>query len=134
IKARAVSMAGLLAGGLVLAPQPHTAASAAPTAHEDVLLAAASIIFIDGNGYPNGSTRMAGQLAGQYQYQPCSAPCTHLTSGAGATPVTNNTTGGYPATLGLYNGLGAPSGDQSINDGQQEIAKQIQYQTAKGNT
>lgn len=135
IKAGAASMAGLLAGGLVLAPQPHTASAAAPTAHEDVLLAAASIIFIDGNDYPDGSTRMAGQITGQYQYQPCTAPCTHLTSpAAGTIDDFINNTAVYPGTLGLYNGLGAPSGDQSIADGQQAIAQQIQNQTAQGDT
>lgn len=135
IKASAVSMAGLLTGGLVLAPQPHMAASAEPTAREDVVLAAASIIFIDGNNYPNMSTRMAGQIAGQYQYQPCTAPCTHLTSPAkGTTDDFINNTAVYPGTLGLYNGLGSPSGDQSVADGQQAIAQQIQYQTGQGNT
>jgi hypothetical protein len=100
-----------------------------------VKLAAASIIFIDGNNYPNGSTRMAGQIAGQYQYQPCTAPCTHLTSPpAGTFNDFINSTAVYPGTLGLYNGLGKPSGDQSIADGQQAIAQQIQSQTAQGNT
>jgi hypothetical protein len=32
-----------------------------------MLLAAASIVFIDGHDYPNGSTRMAGILGGHYQ-------------------------------------------------------------------
>ena len=41
--------------------------SAAHKAFEDMLLAAASIVFIDGHDYPNGSTRMAGILGGQYQ-------------------------------------------------------------------
>ena len=100
-----------------------------------VKLAAASIIFIDGNNYPNGSTRMGGQIAGQYQYQPCTAPCTHLASpAAGTFDDFINSTAVYPGTLGLYNGLGKPSGDQSIADGQQAIAQQIQFQTAQGNT
>jgi hypothetical protein len=132
-KARAVAMAGLTAGGLVLAPHPHSASSGVPTAREDVLLTAGSIVFIDGNNYPNGSTRMAGQLQGQYQYQPCTAPCTHLTAPA-PPPATNyyfiNNTAVYPGTLGLYNGLGAPTGDQSIAAGQQALDNQIKTSPA----
>ena len=128
IKASAVSMAGLLTGGLVLAPQPHTAASAVPIAHKDVVLAAA-IIFIDGNNYPYGSQRMAGELNGQYQPPSgCTAPCTPL-SAPMAPPATTfvfiNTAAQYPGTLGLYNGLGAPSGDTSIADGQAAITQDI---------
>jgi len=143
IKASAVSMAGLLTGGLVLAPQPHMAASAMRTVIEDVLLAAGTIIFIDGNNYPYGSQRMAGELdagspggtydgykIGQYQPPPlgCTAPCTPLN--APMTPpattfVFINTASQYPGTLGLYNGLGAPSGDTSIADGQAAIAQDI---------
>jgi hypothetical protein len=40
---------------------------AAHKAFEDMLLAAASIVFIDGHDYPNRSTRVAGILGGQYQ-------------------------------------------------------------------
>jgi PE-PPE domain len=122
IKAPAVSMAALLAGGLVLAPQPHTAASAAPTAHEDVLLAAATIVYIDGHDYPDSGTRMAQQLAGINQFDPnCAATCTHLTSAAGA----NQLFVQYPAKLGLLDGPGAPTGDQSINAGQAGIHSAI---------
>ncbi len=142
IKASAVSMAGLLTGGLVLAPQPHMAASAMRTIMEDVLLAAGTIIFIDGNNYPYGSQRMAGELdadspggtyngylIGQYQPPPgCTAPCTPLN--APATPpattfVFINTEAQYPGTLGLYNGLGAPTGDQSIALGQAAVVQDI---------
>jgi hypothetical protein len=120
IKAPAVSMACLLAGGLVLAPQPHTAASTVATGHQDVLLAA-SIVYIDGHNYPDSGTRMAQQLAGNNQYANCLNPCTHLTSAAGATPIFVQ----YSAKLGLLDGLGAPTGDQSINDGQTGIQKAI---------
>jgi PE-PPE domain len=129
-KACAVSMAGLLAGGLVLAPDAR-AVAATPSAHENVLLPA-TIIFIDGNNYPPISTRMAGQLSGQYQYQACTAPCTHL-----GAPVSDtqfefiNEPAVYRGTLGLYNGLGAPSGDKSIAHGQRAIDQQI---IAVGNT
>jgi hypothetical protein len=125
----------MLAGGLVLAPYSHTAESAAHKVLTNVLLAAGSIIFIDGNGYPDGSERMATELGGQYQYAPCaSAGCTPLSK-----PTTKylnfiNDTSVYPATLGLYNGLGSPSGNQSIADGQNAIAHQIAYEQSQGNT
>ena len=127
IKASAVSMAGLLTGGLVLAPQPHTAASAAPTAHDEVLLAAASIIFIDGHDYPYGSQRMAGALEGMYQPPPAALPPhpPQRTGPPATTFVFINTAAQYPGTLGLYDGLGAPSGNTSIADGQAAIAQDI---------
>jgi hypothetical protein len=127
-------MAGLLLGGVALASQDHSVQSLARKVGEDVALAAATIIFIDGNNYPNGSTRMDTQIDQQYQYDAsCAAsPCTHLT-----TPTTSNfdfinNTAIYPATLGLYNGIGAPSGNQSVADGQAAIAQQVSEQS--GNT
>jgi len=66
-KFRAISAAGVLTGALVVAPYSVSVPSAAHKAVEDMLLAAASIVFIDGHDYPNGSTRMAGILGGQYQ-------------------------------------------------------------------
>ena len=66
-KLRAISAAGVLTGALVVAPYSVSVQSAAHKAVEDMLLAAASIVFIDGHDYPNGSTRMAGILGGQYQ-------------------------------------------------------------------
>jgi PE-PPE domain len=130
----ALILAGTTAAGMSAALVfGHATDNTADT--PQVKLAAASTIFIDGNNYPNGSTRMAGQITGQYQYQPCTAPCTHLTSpAAGTIDDFINNTAVYPGKLGLYNGLGAPSGDQSIADGQQAIAQQIQYQTTQGNT
>jgi PE-PPE domain len=142
IKAGAVSMAGLLAGGLVLAPHFDMAASALRTLTEDVLLAAGTIIFIDGNKYPYGSQRMAGELSadspggtfggyviGQYQPPPgCTTTCTPLNAPAapnGTTFVFVNTEAQYPGTLGLYNGFGAPTGDQSIALGQAAVVQDI---------
>ena len=143
IKAGAVSMAGLLAGGLVLAPYSHMAASAVRSVFEDVLLLAdGTIIFIDGNKYPYGSQRMAGELdagspggtfdgykIGQYQPPPgCTAPCTPLnapTTPPATTFVFINTAAQYPGTLGVYNGFGAPTGDQSIALGQAAIVQDI---------
>jgi hypothetical protein len=125
LKGRAVSMAGLIAGGLVLAPHTHAAAPATPTLREDVLLAAASspgsVIFIDGNNYPNNSTRMDTQLRGKYVCTgaSCAPPAT------GTNLYYINNTAVYPGTLGLYNGLGAPTGDQSIAAGQSALDKQI---------
>ncbi|MDT5133822.1 MAG: hypothetical protein QOE41_3133 [Mycobacterium sp.] len=128
----AISAAGVLAGGMVLSPFSHSAELAVHKVLADVLLSAGSIIFIDGNNYPNHSERMAGQLSGQYQYQACSAAgCVPL-----ATPLPQsdpnapkyyfiNNTSVYPGTLGLYNGLGAPSGDVSIADGQAALHNQI---------
>jgi hypothetical protein len=142
IKAGAVSMAGLLAGGLVLAPHSHIAALAVRTVTEDVLLAAGTIIFIDGNNYPYGSQRMAGELdanspggmfggyvIGQYQPPPgCTTTCTPLNAPAapnGTTFVFVNTEAQYPGTLGLYDGFGAPTGDQSIALGQAAVVQDI---------
>jgi hypothetical protein len=142
IKVGAASMAGLLAGGLVLVPQSHLAASAMRTLTADVLLAAGTIIFIDGNKYPYGSERMAGELdadspggtfggfvIGQYQPPPgCTTTCTPLNAPAapnGTTFVFVNTEAQYPGTLGLYNGFGAPTGDQSIALGQAAVVQDI---------
>jgi len=77
-KLRAISAAGVLTGALVVAPYSVSVPSAAHNAVEDMLLAAASIVFIDGHDYPNGSTRMAGILGGQYQCTTtsCCAPLT----------------------------------------------------------
>lgn len=136
-RASAISAAGVLAGGMVLSPFSHSAESAVHKVLADVLLSAGSIIFIDGNNYPNHSERMAGQLSGQYQYTACStAGCVPLTTPPPQTDPSAptyyfiNDTTVYPGTLGLYNGLGAPSGDQSIADGQAAIDKQITNQPA----
>jgi hypothetical protein len=120
LRGRAVSMAGLVAGGLVLVPHTHPAASASPTVHGNVLLAADSVVFIDGNNYPTGSTRMGTQLQSKYTQPPYSNP-SYI-----------NNTQVYPGTLGLYNGLGKPTGDQSIADGQQALDTQIK-QTRSNN-
>jgi hypothetical protein len=123
-KPSAVSMAGLLAGGLVLAAQPPWAGPAAPTTHAEVSLAA-SIMFIDGHNYPYGSTRMANEITGQYQYQPCTAPCTHLTTPTTSNFIFINEPEQYSGTLGLIDGPTAPTGDQSIAMGQLAIEQQL---------
>jgi hypothetical protein len=123
-KLRAISAAGVLTGALVVAPYSVSMQSAAHKAFEDTLLAAASIVFIDGHDYPNGSTRMAGILGGQYQ-------CTTISCAPLTTPAPSdqlifiNNTAEYPATLGLIDGLGAPTGDQSVADGQKGIAARL---------
>jgi hypothetical protein len=117
-------MAGLLAGGWMLAPHTPSVAEA-PIAQEDVSLAA-SIVFIDGHDYPYGSTRMANEITGQSQYQPCTTPCTHLTAPAPGTAfIFINTPQQYPGTLGLLDGPTATTGDQSVALGQQSIEQQL---------
>jgi hypothetical protein len=123
-KLRAISAAGVLTGALVVAPYSVSVQSGAHKAVEDMLLAAASIVFIDGHDYPNGSTRMAGILGGQYQ-------CTTISCAPLMTPAPSdrlifiNNTAEYPGTLGLIDGLGAPTGDQSVADGQKGIAARL---------
>jgi PE-PPE domain len=119
-----MSGAGVLTGALVVAPYSVSMQSAAHKAFEDMLLAAASIVFIDGHDYPNGSTRMAGILGGQYQCTTTS--CAPLTTPAPSDQlIFINNTAEYPGTLGLIDGLGAPTGDQSVADGQQGIAARL---------
>jgi hypothetical protein len=112
-KGGAISMAALLAGGLVLASPAHPALPVLPRVHAVVLLTADSVVFIDGNNYPDGSTRMGTQLQSKYTLAPYSNP-SYI-----------NNTQVYPGTLGLYNGFGKPTGDQSIADGQQALDSQI---------
>ena len=70
VTASSVSMAGLLAGGLVLAPHTTSAAAAAATAaprvQEEVSLAA-TLIFIDGQDYPDSGHRMLTELQGNVE-------------------------------------------------------------------
>ena len=89
----------------MLAPHTPSAAPVAPTTHADVSLAA-SIIFIDGHDYPYGSTRMADEITGQYQYdfQPCTTPCTHLTTPTTSNFIFINQPQQYPGTLGMIEG------------------------------
>ena len=123
-KLGALSAAGVLTGALVVAPYSVSMQSAAHKAFEDMLLAAASIVFIDGHDYPNGSTRMAGILGGQYQCTTTS--CAPLTTPAPSDQlIFINNTAEYPGTLGLIDGLGAPTGDQSVADGQKGIAARL---------
>ena len=95
-KLRAISAAGVLTGALVVAPCSVSVQSAAHKAVGDMLLAAASILFIDGHDYANGSTRMAGILGGQYQ-------CTTTSCAPLTTPLPSdrlifiNNTDEYPA-------------------------------------
>ena len=131
----AMSIAGLLAGGLVLAPPTPSAAPGAPMTDADVSLAA-SIIFIDGHDYPYGSERMADEITGQYQYdfQPCTTPCTHLTPPTTSKFIFINQPQQYPGTLGLVDGPTAPTGDQSVAMGQTAIHALIGQQIKTGNT
>ena len=131
VRSTAGSMAGLLVGGMLTfhfdAASSTIDAAGSTTVHEDVSLAA-SIIFIDGHDYPYGSTRMADEITGQYQYQsgcPPTPPCTHLTA-----PITTptppqlifiNQFDQYPGTLGLIDGPTAPTGDESVALGQQSL-------------
>jgi hypothetical protein len=115
-------MAALLSGALVLATPTEPAASASVPVHQDALLAATSFTFIDGHDYPYGSTRMADEITGIYQYQPCApGPCTPLTPPTTTDFVFLNQPDQYPGTLGLIDGPTAPTGEQSVNMGQNAI-------------
>ena len=88
------------------------------------LAAAASIVFIDGHDYPNGSHAWRAILGGQYQCTTTS--CAPLTTPAPSDQlIFINNTAEYPGTLGLIDGLGAPTGDQSVADGQTGIAARL---------
>jgi hypothetical protein len=122
VKTGAVSIAGLLCGGMVLAS--HTGAAGSTTVHEDVSLAA-SIVFIDGHKYPDSGTRMLTELQGNVQVPNpnCIAPCLPLTQ---PIPGTTFYFVQYPATLGLLDGPGAPTGDQSVTTAQQNLQTYLQ--------
>ena len=126
-KIRTLSVAGLLAGGLALLESVvlATATAAAPPP--------GTVIFTDGHNYPDSGHRMLYQLSdalppgslGFYQVQNANcapAPCLPLSQPAATTTFLFVQ---YPATLGLLDGPGAKTGDQSVNIAQQGLETEL---------
>jgi hypothetical protein len=125
VTASSVSMAGLLAGGLVLAPHTTSAADAAtavPRVQEDLSLAA-TLMFIDGHVYPDSGMRMLTQLQGNVEPNTTCPPCVPLAQPA---PTDKTVFVQYPPTLGLLDGPTAPTGDQSVTAAQTVLEGDLQ--------
>ena len=131
----AVSLTGLLLSGISVVAGEQLLTSTDRAVRAALRLAAESAVFPDGHDYPNGTTRILGQLSGQYRYVVCTAPCSHLADPAVGTVLDLiNNTSVYPGTMGLVDGLKAASADKSINAGQVALHNEIEKQLADGDT
>ena len=131
----AVSLTGLLIGSVSVLAGEQLQNSADEAVRAALRLAAESMVFVDGHRFPDGSDRMLTQLTGDSRYVvACPAtPCSHLgPPGAGTVRDLINDTSVYPATMGVIDGLKAPSANASITDGQVAMHSEIEKHLAAG--